>query len=178
MPVALRFIRITLVITEWILIRPHNRGDEEGNDLAGSPARKLAAVFVMAGMFAAFQPSPLNAQIGALAAKAPARGASPMVRLVADMPSQSDRSSQYIRRGYGQPDVVELDKKKGKFEFFDVDNLAGMAGGAVAAGIADQRRKEYYRQDFFYGGRPYYGGPFYGGPAYYGGPYSTYYLKK
>ncbi len=99
----------------------------------------------------------------------------------------ADMSSQYVRPGYVErgpvrPGYVErgvaVDKKQGKFEFFDADNLADMAGGAVAAGIADQRRKEYYRQDFFYGGRPYYGGPFYGGPAYYGGPYSTYYLKK
>lgn len=126
----------------------------------------------------AFQPSVLHAQINALAAKEPLRGHSPNIRLVADMPLQGDPSSQYIRRGAGQPSIVELDKKKGKFEFFDVDNLAGMAGGAIAAGIADQRRKEYYRQDFFYGGRPYYGGHFYGGPAYYGGSYSTYYLKK
>ncbi|HEY0234779.1 MAG TPA: hypothetical protein VGC86_06975 [Afipia sp.] len=108
----------------------------------------------------------------------PMRSHSPNLRLVADMPLQGGPSSQYIRRGAGQPGIVEFDKKKGKFEFFDVDNLAGMAGGAIAAGIADQRRKEYYRQDFFYGGRPYYGGPFYGGPAYYGGSYSTYYLKK
>ncbi len=119
--------------------------------MAGSPVRTVVvAVSVTAGVIAAFQPSLLHA---------------------ADMPSQ------YVRPGYAQPGVAELDKKKGKFEFFDVDNLAGMAGGAIAAGIADQRRKEYYRQDFFYGGRPYYGGHYYGGPAYYGGPYSTYYLK-
>lgn len=133
---------------------------------------------MVGGMFAAFQPSALHAQVIAHAAKAPVRGGSPAVRFVADMPLQGDPSSQYIRRGAVQPGVAALDSKKGKFEFFDVDTLAGMAGGAIAAGIADQRRKDYYRQDFFYGGRPYYGGPFYGGPAYYGGPYSTYYLKK
>ncbi len=109
-----------------------------------------SVMFLMAAAFAAFQPSPVHA---------------------------ADMSSQYVRPGYVERGVA-VDKKKGKFEFFDVDNLANMTGGAIAAGIADQRRAEYYRQDFFYGGRPYYGRPYYGGPAYYGGPYSTYYLKK
>ncbi|RTL53569.1 MAG: hypothetical protein EKK40_03155 [Bradyrhizobiaceae bacterium] len=125
-----------------------------------------------AGLLLIAQALLASAQAGVPVMSVPARPVSSFVRPVADL------SSQYVRPGTVQPEIVELDKKKGKFEFFDVDNLAGMAGGAIAAGIADQRRAEYYRQDFFYGGRPYYGTPYYGGPAYYGGSYSTYYYRK
>jgi hypothetical protein len=51
-------------------------------------------------------------------------------------------------------------------------------GGAIGAGIADQRGFEYYRQGFFYGHQPYYGRPYYGVPSYYGGLYSPYYYKE
>ncbi len=44
----------------------------------------------------------------------------------------------------------------------------GLALGAVGTAIADQRRRDYYRQHYFYGGTPYYGGHYYGAPAYYG----------
>ncbi|MBN9584743.1 MAG: hypothetical protein BGN84_09915 [Afipia sp. 62-7] len=48
----------------------------------------------------------------------------------------------------------------------------GMALGTVGAIIAEQRRRDYYRDNYYYGGGPYYGGHYYGGPAYYGGgPY-------
>jgi hypothetical protein len=44
----------------------------------------------------------------------------------------------------------------------------GLAVGAIGTAIADQRRRDYYRQHYFYGGTPYYGGHYYGSPAYYG----------
>ncbi|CAN5361587.1 hypothetical protein BH10PSE11_BH10PSE11_30000 [soil metagenome] len=48
----------------------------------------------------------------------------------------------------------------------------GLALGTVGAVIAEQRRRDYYRDNYNYGGGPYYGGHYYGGPAYYGGnPY-------
>ncbi|MFT6669125.1 MAG: hypothetical protein ACJAVZ_000574 [Afipia broomeae] len=48
----------------------------------------------------------------------------------------------------------------------------GLALGTVGAIVAEQRRRDYYRDNYYYGGGPYYGGRYYGGPAYYGGnPY-------
>ncbi len=44
----------------------------------------------------------------------------------------------------------------------------GLAVGAIGAAVADQRRRDYYRQHYFYGGNSYYGGHYYGAPAYYG----------
>jgi probable phosphoglycerate mutase len=43
---------------------------------------------------------------------------------------------------------------------------------ALGAIVAEQRRRDYYRDNYYYGGGPYYGRRYYGGPAYYGGyPY-------
>lgn len=50
----------------------------------------------------------------------------------------------------------------------------GLALGAFGAAIADQRRRDYYRQHYFYGGSPYYGGHYYGAPAYYGDSFPPY----
>lgn len=48
----------------------------------------------------------------------------------------------------------------------------GMALGTMGAIVAEQRRRDYYRDNYYYGGGPYYGRRYYGGPAYYGGyPY-------
>jgi hypothetical protein len=44
----------------------------------------------------------------------------------------------------------------------------GLAVGAIGAAVADQRRRDYYRQHYFYGGNSYYSGHYYGAPAYYG----------
>jgi hypothetical protein len=44
----------------------------------------------------------------------------------------------------------------------------GLALGAIGTAIADQRRRDYSRQHYFYGGNPYYGGHYYGAPSYYG----------
>lgn len=48
--------------------------------------------------------------------------------------------------------------------------MMGMTLGVMGAIIADQRRRDYYRDRYYYGGSPYYGGHYYGGgPYYYGG---------
>ncbi len=51
----------------------------------------------------------------------------------------------------------------------------GLALGTVGAVIAEQRRRDYYRDQYYYGGPAYYGRPYYGGPGYYGGPYYQHY---
>jgi hypothetical protein len=51
----------------------------------------------------------------------------------------------------------------------------GMALGTVGGLIAEQQRRDYYRQNYYYGGPAYYGGHYYGQPGYYGGgPYYGY----
>ena len=68
---------------------------------------------------------------------------------------------RYARRGYRN----------------DAAGLAfmGLALGTVGAVIANQQRRDYYRQRYYYGGNPYYGGYYYGQPGYYGGgPYYGY----
>lgn len=51
----------------------------------------------------------------------------------------------------------------------------GLALGTVGAVIANQQRRDYYRQNYYYGGDGYYGGRYYGQPGYYGGgPYYGY----
>lgn len=47
--------------------------------------------------------------------------------------------------------------------------MMGMTLGVMGAIIADQRRRDYYRDRYYYGGGPYYGGYYYGGQPYYGG---------
>lgn len=47
--------------------------------------------------------------------------------------------------------------------------MMGLTLGAIGAIIADQRRRDYYRDRYYYGGGPYYGGHYYGGQPYYGG---------
>ncbi|WP_375313488.1 hypothetical protein WHZ77_09825 [Bradyrhizobium sp. A5] len=56
-------------------------------------------------------------------------------------------------------------------------NAAGLAFMGAAAGIiggviAEQRRRDYYENNYYYGPRPYYGGPgYYGRGPYYGQRY-------
>lgn len=47
----------------------------------------------------------------------------------------------------------------------------GLALGTIGAVIANQQRRDYYRQNYYYGGSPYYGGHYYGNPGYYGSGY-------
>lgn len=44
----------------------------------------------------------------------------------------------------------------------------GMALGTMGAIVAEQRRRDYYRNNYYYGGNPNYGGRYYGGQPYYG----------
>jgi hypothetical protein len=55
------------------------------------------------------------------------------------------------------------------------ETIFDLANGALNTALVDPRRRDYYRQNFFYGGTPYNGTTFYGSPVYYGGPYYTYY---
>jgi hypothetical protein len=55
------------------------------------------------------------------------------------------------------------------------DTIFDLANGALNTALVDPRRRDYYRQNYFYGGTPYTGTTFYGSPVYYGGPYYTYY---
>lgn len=50
----------------------------------------------------------------------------------------------------------------------------GMALGTVGAIVAEQRRRDYYRDNYYYGGNSYYGGRYYSGQPYYGGGYYGY----
>lgn len=45
----------------------------------------------------------------------------------------------------------------------------GLALGTVGAIVAEQRRRDYYRDNSYYGGNPYYGNRYYGAQPYYGG---------
>lgn len=58
------------------------------------------------------------------------------------------------------------------------DQIFREADGAFNTAVIDPRRKDFYRQDYFYGGTPYTGRKFYGAPVYYGGPYYTYYIHE
>ncbi len=50
----------------------------------------------------------------------------------------------------------------------------GLALGTIGTIVAEQRRRDYYRQNYYYGGSPYYGGHYYGVQPYYGGGYDEY----
>jgi hypothetical protein len=71
------------------------------------------------------------------------------------------KRKRVVRRGYRNNNAAGL-------------AFMGLALGTVGAVIAEQRRRDYYRDNYYYGGNPYYGGRYYGGPAYYGGGYYGY----
>lgn len=50
----------------------------------------------------------------------------------------------------------------------------GLALGTMGAIVAEQRRRDYYRDNYYYGGNPYYGNRYYGVQPYYGGGYYGY----
>src|SRR3569623_3847203 len=53
--------------------------------------------------------------------------------------------------------------------------IMGAATGLIAGAIVEQRRRDYYEDNYYYGPRPYYGGPgYYGGGPYYGPRYYPY----
>lgn len=50
----------------------------------------------------------------------------------------------------------------------------GLALGTIGAVVAEQRRRDYYRDNYYYGGNPYYGNRYYGAQPYYGSGYYGY----
>lgn len=68
---------------------------------------------------------------------------------------------RYARRGYRNNNAAGL-------------AFMGLALGTVGAIVAEQRRRDYYRDNYYYGGNPYYGGRYYGAQPYYGGGYYGY----
>ena len=78
--------------------------------------------------------------------------------------------------GQGSSDVTDFSAARRRYDRRG-PNAAGLAFMGAAAGIiggviAEQRRRDYYENNYYYG-RRYYGGPgYYGGQGYYGGnPY-------
>lgn len=83
----------------------------------------------------------------------------PQVKKASDT---TDISSRRYRRGHRGNNAAGL-------------AFMGLALGTAGAIIANQQRRDYYRQNYYYGGNPYYGGRYYGQPGYYGGgPYYGY----
>ena len=80
---------------------------------------------------------------------------------VADEATDFSARRRVARRGYRNNNAAGL-------------AFMGLALGTVGAVIADQRRRDYYRDNYYYGGNPYYGGRYYGGQPYYGGGYYGY----
>ena len=68
-------------------------------------------------------------------------------------------------------DRTQRDARKGQSGRVITVSAAGITLGTVGAIIANQQRRDYYRQNYYYGGNPYYGGRYYGSPGYYGSGY-------
>ena len=73
----------------------------------------------------------------------------------------SSARRRYARRGYRNNNAAGL-------------AFMGLALGTVGAIVAEQRRRDYYRDNYYYGGNPYYGNRYYGVQPYYGGGYYGY----
>jgi hypothetical protein len=117
-----------------------------------SSSGRHVALAALAGVFIAASGAPSNA---APAQTAPRAVAAKQVS--SDATDFSAARRRYYRRG---PSAAGL-------------AFMGMATGLVAGAIAEQRRREYYENNYYYGpGYGYYGGgPYYGGPRYYYQPY-------
>lgn len=120
--------------------------------ISGRAALAAAAVLVLAATL------PPAAQAAASPAPKAVTSHVAAASEVTDFSSRARR--RYARRGYRN----------------DAAGLAfmGMALGTVGAIVAEQRRRDYYRDNYYYGGGPYYGGRYYGGRPYYGGGYYGY----
>ncbi len=122
----------------------------------GLSRRAVAVVTASAFLFAAAPPQTAAAQTP----RPVETGASTALVKASDATDISARR-RYARRGYRN----------------NAAGLAfmGLALGTVGAVIANQQRRDYYRQNYYYGGDPYYGGRYYGQRGYYGGgPYYGY----
>ena len=111
-----------------------------------------AAAFLLTAFAPAVQAQPISV--------APQQAVPANVK-ASDATDISSQRRRYARRGYRN----------------NAAGLAfmGLALGTVGAVIANQQRRDYYRQNYYYGGNEYYGGRYYGSPGYYGGgPYYGY----
>lgn len=99
---------------------------------------------------------------------AQARPAAPATKAISAGPEAASDATDFsarrraVRRGYrGGGNAAGL-------------AFMGMALGTVGAIVAEQRRRDYYRDNYYYGGNPYYGNRYYGAQPYYGGGYYGY----
>lgn len=91
-----------------------------------------------------------------------AKTVSPGVETASEATDFSSRARRrYARRGYRNNNAAGL-------------AFMGLALGTVGAIVAEQRRRDYYRDNYYYGGNPYYGNRYYGVQPYYGGGYYGY----
>ncbi|MEH2510794.1 hypothetical protein V1291_002148 [Nitrobacteraceae bacterium AZCC 1564] len=99
--------------------------------------------------------------LGAIVPAAQARPAAPVAKDASTSPAVAGEATDFsarrrvARRHYRHNNAAGL-------------AFMGLALGTIGTIVAEQRRRDYYRQHYFYGGSPYYGGHYYGGPAYYG----------
>ncbi|MGL5165541.1 MAG: hypothetical protein ACRC9K_06620 [Afipia sp.] len=99
-----------------------------------------------------------------VAQAAPAAPAAKAVSATSQTASEATDFSarrRYARRGYRNNNAAGL-------------AFMGLALGTVGAIVAEQRRRDYYRDNYYYGGNPYYGNRYYGVQPYYGGGYYGY----
>jgi hypothetical protein len=114
------------------------------------PAGRLALLAASAGVVVAVAPTPSTA------ASEPARSTSIAAKTASSDATDFSARRRYYRRG---PSAAGL-------------AFMGVATGLIAGAIAEQRRRDYYENNYYYGPGPYYGGPgYYGGGPYYGPRY-------
>lgn len=98
---------------------------------------------------------------------AQAAPAAPSAKAVSAAPVSAGEATDFsarrrvARRGYRNNNAAGL-------------AFMGLALGTIGAVVAEQRRRDYYRDNYYYGGNPYYGGHYYGVQPYYGGGYYGY----
>ncbi len=127
-----------------------------------SPFTRAVVLATAAALVLTVAVPPLSAQAEPLAAAPAAKTTSVEPANASEATDFSSRARRRaVRRGYNN----------------NAAGLAfmGMALGTMGAIVAEQRRRDYYRDNYYYGGGPYYGRHYYGGPAYYGGYGGGYY---
>lgn len=99
---------------------------------------------------------------------AQARTATPVSKAVSAAPGASSEATDFSSRAKRRVARRHYNNNAAGLAFM------GLALGTVGTIVAEQRRRDYYRQNYYYGGNPYYGGRYYGGQPYYGGGYYGY----
>jgi hypothetical protein len=102
------------------------------------------------------------ASVAASGTPSAAASAPPLSKSVSAKPTASDvtdfsaaRRYRYYRRGASAAGLAFM----------------GIATGLAAGAIAEQRRRDYYENNYYYGPGAYYGSGYYGGGPYYGPRY-------